>query len=131
IYGVFTKYQGGTMPTVRKDWLDKLQLPVPITLDDYYNVLKAFKEQDPDENGVDDTYGLTTAGTYELQGFFSAAGLKQRYVINEDGTRDVPYSTDAAIPVYEFLNRLYNDGILDPNSATNDSGKMRDLFLTD
>jgi len=131
VYGVFTKYQGGTMPTVRKDWLDKLKLAEPVTLDDYYNVLKAFKEQDPDGNGKPDTYGLTTAGMYELQGFFSAAGLKQRYVIDANGKRDIPYSTDAAIPVYEFLNRLYTEGILDPNFATNDSGKMRDLFLTD
>lgn len=131
IYGVFSKYQGGTMPTVRKDWLEKLNLAEPVTLDDYYNVLKAFKDQDPDGNGKQDTYGLTTAGMYELQGFFSAAGLKQRYVIKEDGTRDIPYSTDAAIPVYEFLKRLYEEGILDPNFATNDSGKMRDLFLTD
>ncbi|MGE7826950.1 extracellular solute-binding protein [Paenibacillus sp. NPDC093718] len=131
IYGVFTKYQGGTMPIVRKDWLDKLYLPEPATLDDYYNVLKAFTEQDPDGNGKKDTYGLSTAGMYELQGFFSAAGLKQRYVETADGKLDVPYSTDAAIPVYEWLNKLFEEGILDPNFTTNDTGKMRDLFLTD
>lgn len=131
IYGVFTKYQGGTMPIVRKDWLDKLNLSEPATLDDYYNVLKAFTEQDPDGNGKKDTYGLSTAGMYELQGFFSAAGLKQRYVETADGKLDVPYSTDAAIPVYEWLNKLFEEGILDPNFTTNDTGKMRDLFLTD
>ncbi|MEC0206032.1 extracellular solute-binding protein [Paenibacillus lautus] len=131
IYGVFTKYQGGTMPIVRKDWLDKLNLPEPVTLDDYYNVLKAFTEQDPDGNGKKDTYGLSTAGMYELQGFFSAAGLKQRYVETADGKLDVPYSTDAAIPLYEWLNKLFEEGILDPNFTTNDTGKMRDLFLTD
>ena len=130
IYGVFTKYQGGTMPIVRADWLRKLGLKEPVTLDDYYTVLKAFKEQDPDENGKDDTYGLTTAGMYEVQGFFSAAGLKQRYV-EIDGKLDVPYSTDAAIPIYQWLNRLYEEGILDPNFATNDTGKMRNLFLSD
>lgn len=131
IFGVFTKYQGGTMPIVRKDWLDKLNLSEPVTLDDYYNVLKAFTEQDPDGNGKKDTYGLSTAGMYELQGFFSAAGLKQRYVETADGKLDVPYSTDAAIPVYEWLNKLFEEGILDPNFTTNDTGKMRDLFLTD
>ncbi len=73
IYGVFTKFQGGTMPIVRKDWLKKLNLEEPKTLDDYYKVLKAFTEQDPDGNGKKkDTYGLSTAGMYELQGFFSA-----------------------------------------------------------
>ncbi|WP_248930209.1 extracellular solute-binding protein [Paenibacillus hamazuiensis] len=130
IYGVFTKFQGGTMPIVRADWLKKLNLPEPKTLDDYYKVLKAFTEQDPDGNGKKDTYGLSTAGSYELQGFFSAAGLKQRYV-EKDGKLDVPYATDAAIPVYEWLNKLYKEGILDPNFATNDTGKMRNLFLTD
>ncbi|KIL39813.1 ABC transporter substrate-binding protein [Gordoniibacillus kamchatkensis] len=130
IYGVFTKYQGGTMPIIREDWIKKLNLKDPVTLDDYYNVLKAFKEQDPDGNGKADTYGLSTAGMYELQGFFSAAGLKQRYV-EKDGKLDVPYSTDAAIPVYEWLNKLYKEGILDPNFTTNDTAKMRNLFLSD
>jgi putative aldouronate transport system substrate-binding protein len=130
IYGVFSKFQGGTMPIVRNDWLKKLNLQDPKTLDDYYKVMKAFTEQDPDGNGKKDTYGLSTAGMYELQGFFSAAGLKQRYV-EKDGKLDVPYSTEAAIPVYEWLNKLYKEGILDPNFATNDSGKMRNLFLTD
>lgn len=130
IYGVFTKFQGGTMPIIRNDWLKKLNLPEPKTLDDYYNVLKAFKEKDPDGNGKDDTYGLSTAGMYELQGFFSAAGLKQRYV-EKDGKLSVPYATDAAIPIYEWLAKLYKEGILDPNFATNDTGKMRNLFLTD
>jgi putative aldouronate transport system substrate-binding protein len=130
IYGVFSKFQGGTMPTVRQDWLEKLKLETPTTLDEFYTVLKAFKEQDPDENGADDTYGLTTAGMYEIQGFMSAAGVKQRYVI-EDGKRVIPYATEAAIPVYEWFAKLYNEGILDPNFATNDTGKMRNLFLTD
>ncbi|MDR6879714.1 extracellular solute-binding protein [Bacillus sp. 3255] len=130
IYGVFSKFQGGTMPIVRADWLKKLNLPEPKTFDDYYKVLKAFTEQDPDGNGKKDTYGLSTAGMYELQGFFSGAGLKQRYV-EKDGKLDVPYSTDAAIPVYEWLNKLYKEGILDPNFATNDTGKMRNLFLAD
>ena len=43
---------------IRKDWLDKLGLEQPKTIDDFYNVLKAFKEQDPDGNGANDTYGM-------------------------------------------------------------------------
>jgi putative aldouronate transport system substrate-binding protein len=129
-YGIFTKLQGGTMPTVRKDWLDKLGLKEPKTLDEYYNVLKAFKEQDPDGNGKADTYGLSTSGLYDIQGFMSAAGVKAGYVM-KDGKRTVPYATEAAIPIYEWFAKLYKEGILDPNFATNDSGKMRDLFLTD
>jgi putative aldouronate transport system substrate-binding protein len=129
-YAVFAKFQGGTMPIVRKDWLDKLHLKEPKTLDEYYTVLKAFKEQDPDGNGKADTYGLSTAGLYDVQGFMSAAGLKYRYVI-KDGKRTIPYASDAAIPMYEWFAKLTKEGIMDPNFVTNDTGKMRNLFLTD
>ena len=39
---------------LRKDWLDKLNLPVPDTMEDFYKVLKAFKTQDPNGNGLND-----------------------------------------------------------------------------
>lgn len=32
-------------PIIRKDWLDELGLPVPETIDEWYTVLKAFKEK--------------------------------------------------------------------------------------
>lgn len=130
IYGIFTKFQGGTMPTVRQDWMNKLGLKTPTTLDEYYEVLKAFKEKDPDGNGQNDTYGLSTAGLYEIQGFMSGAGVKAGYVM-KDGKRTIPYATEAAIPVYDWFAKLYKEGILDPNFATNDAVKMRDLFLAD
>ena len=41
---------------IRKDWLDKLGLDVPKTLDDVVEVARAFKNDDPDGNGVDDTW---------------------------------------------------------------------------
>lgn len=131
IYGIFNKKEGGTMPLVRKDWLDKLKLQEPKTLDEYYNVLKAFKEQDPDGNKKDDTYGLSTAGLYDIQPFMSATGVKARYVITADGKRTIPYATEQAVPVFEWFNKLFKEGILDPNFATNDSGKMRSMFQTD
>lgn len=43
---------------IRTDWLEKVGLDMPETLDDFYEVLKAFKEKDPDGNGKDDTYGM-------------------------------------------------------------------------
>lgn len=39
---------------IRQDWLDKLGLKMPTTVDEYYNVLKAFKTQDPNGNGLND-----------------------------------------------------------------------------
>jgi len=131
IYVVYNSGVSGTMPVVRADWLEKLGLEVPRTLDDFYRVLRAFTEQDPDGDGRDDTYGLSTAGLYDLKGFMNAAGVKAGYVIDESGKRTIPYATEAAIPVYEWFARLYREGILDPNFATNETSDMRDLFLTD
>ena len=39
---------------IRKDWLDKLGLKEPETVEEYYQVLKAFKTQDPNGNGIAD-----------------------------------------------------------------------------
>ncbi len=130
IYAVFNKFEGGTMPTVRADWLETLGLEVPTTVEEYDTVLTAFVEQDPDGNGEADTYGLSSAGLYDLQPFFGAYGVKARYVM-EDDQRTIPYATEAAIPAYEWLSELYEQGIMDPNFVTNDTGDMRNLFLAD
>jgi len=44
---------------IRKDWLDKLGLEVPKTVEDLKKVAKAFVEQDPDGNGQPDTIGIS------------------------------------------------------------------------
>ena len=46
---------------IRKDWLDKLGLQAPKTLDEYLAVMKAFTEKDPDGNGQKDTFGWSAA----------------------------------------------------------------------
>jgi putative aldouronate transport system substrate-binding protein len=45
---------------IRSDWLKKLNLTMPKTLDELEVVLKAFKEKDPDGNGKDDTIPMMT-----------------------------------------------------------------------
>ncbi|ULL17107.1 extracellular solute-binding protein [Paenibacillus sp. H1-7] len=49
---------GATMLWVRKDWLDNLGLPEPRTMDDVYKISAAFKNNDPDKNGKNDTVGI-------------------------------------------------------------------------
>lgn len=131
IYSVFNKFEGGTMPIVRQDWMEKLGFEEPKTLDDFYKIFKAFKEQDPDGNGKDDTYGLSISKLYDIQPFLSATGVKYRYVIDDEGNRTIPIATEAAVPVLEWLNKLYEEGLLDPDFATNDTTQMREKFLAD
>lgn len=132
IYGVFNKFEQGTLAIVRGDWLDKLGLDEPETFDDYYDVLYAFTYDDPDGNGVDDTYGMAIGYTlYDTVGLFGAYGLMRGWVYDESGQLYSPYATKAAIPVYEWLAKVYADGLVEPNFITNNSGAFRELFMTD
>ncbi|WP_205709675.1 extracellular solute-binding protein [Kineococcus siccus] len=48
---------------VRKDWREKLGLPVPTNWDELTALATAFGTQDPDGNGQADTYGMVIPGT--------------------------------------------------------------------
>lgn len=48
---------------IRKDWLDKLNLEEPESFEDLETIIKAFHDQDPDGDGVDDTLGLLLEST--------------------------------------------------------------------
>ena len=45
-------------PVIRQDWLDELGLDTPVTVDDYHDVLAAFR----DEKGATSPYGLAADG---------------------------------------------------------------------
>lgn len=129
-YTVFNKFEGARMLTVRQDWLDQLGLEAPETLDEVYNTMVAFRDQDPAGNGEGATLGLALAGTYDIQPFLSSEGILPGYV-EVDGKRTIPWASEAAIPVYEWLANLYAEGLLDPNFATATTADARNLFLTD
>lgn len=83
LYGIARKVStigGPMMMFIRQDWLDNLGLEVPTTIEELKNVAKAFTENDPDGDGIDDTYGLGIAGkdgfTYwsGIQTFFECYG---------------------------------------------------------
>jgi len=44
---------------IRADWLKALNLSVPQTTEELFEVAKAFATEDPDKNGADDTYGIS------------------------------------------------------------------------
>ncbi len=61
---------------IRQDWLDKLGLKAPTTLDEFMTVAKAFTNDDPDGNGKKDTYGM--CAFIDGSGL-NAAGLGPRF----------------------------------------------------
>ena len=55
-------YDSVPMMWIRADWLENLGLEVPKTIDEFKAVAHAFTFDDPDQNGVDDTYALAING---------------------------------------------------------------------
>jgi len=54
-----SRSDGTHLMWIRQDWLDKLGLAPPQTIDELERVATAFSEQDPDGNGQDDTFGIS------------------------------------------------------------------------
>ncbi|UQZ86349.1 Lipoprotein LipO precursor [Paenibacillus konkukensis] len=103
---------------INKQWLDKLKLPVPQTIDDFYQVMKAFTLNDPDGNGKNDTFGLLTTSSVDNGArAFKAAFNAEAYSVR-DGVVTPPEITPEYKEFLKFMNKLVNEKILDPEFPT-------------
>ena len=109
---------------VRKDWLDNLGLSVPTTTDELMEVLRAFTFDDPDGNGVNDTYGYgafveTDANLkgypgsrlWPIMGAFGVEGLWCFDAPNQGLSIYKPEFYDFMV----FLKGMCDEGVIDPN----------------
>jgi len=85
LYGIPACALSGQEPYlwIREDWLENLDLDAPVTVDDVFNVAKAFIQDDPDGNGKKDTIGLPlntwTLSTSGNNGFANVAPIFAAY----------------------------------------------------
>lgn len=123
---------------INQDWLDNLGLEVPTTIDEYYEVVKAFKEQDPDGNGQDDTFGFYVAEErgsntfgYIGRGFANSGNWGGDWVALEDGTITQYGMSDYARETYRFLSKCYDEELFNRGfvNELDAFGKVEDLFL--
>ncbi|RAV19002.1 extracellular solute-binding protein [Paenibacillus contaminans] len=103
---------------IRKDWLDKLGLPVPKTYDEYVETLRKFRNGDPDGNGKKDTYGFTTAGAGGSIGLDWPEYLKHGLTFPRkiENDRFVDIQTDPKIEfVINDVAKLIQEDLVDPD----------------
>ena len=96
-------------------------MEVPTTLDELYEVMKAFTFNDPDGNGQNDTYGFVGTGsnTAYYENIFAAYGIPMgRMILLEDGTVTTYMKHENYLKAVEYFRRLYQEGIMDPDFAT-------------
>ncbi len=114
---------------IRQDWLDNLGMEMPTTLDELHDVLYAFTYSDPDGNGVDDTYGMNGNGRYYFNYIFGAYGIqKESFYLQDDGSVVYTSATDAYKEVMKLLASWYAEGIIDPETITDDRTKQREKW---
>lgn len=51
---------------IKSDWLDQLNLTIPTTINEFYNVSRAFTYDDPNNSGNDNTFGIAVKKYMEL-----------------------------------------------------------------
>jgi putative aldouronate transport system substrate-binding protein len=112
--------------TYRQDWAIKAGIPVPKTTDDIYRLLKYFTENDPDGNGVKDTYGMTWCkwdGPLDIITTWFGGGNQW---VDQNG-RYVPYMfTQGYMDAMNFARRLYSEGLINDDFASRDTAIWAD-----
>lgn len=101
---------------VYQPWLDKLGLPVPQTMDEFYNACKKVVEGDMNGNGKKDEIGLTGSGVNA--GWFDCLMSSFTYAHDpnwrtlKDGKIDFIYTTDAWKEGIKYIKKFFDEGLI-------------------
>lgn len=129
---------------IRKDWLKNLNLQPPKNMDDVINIAKAFANNDPDQNGKKDTFGLNLDenlfnGWAGLDGFFNGyhaypfnpggkngTGMNLMF-LEKNGQLDYADIQPEVKTALGKLQELYKAGAINPEFSVMDGLKSAEL----
>ncbi|HZG86277.1 extracellular solute-binding protein [Paenibacillus sp.] len=123
---------------IRKDWLAKLNLPEPQTMDDVLRIADAFANQDPDGNGKKDSYGLALNKTLfwangggafgSLEGFFNGyRAYPQSWIKDANGNLAYGSIQPEMKAALAQLQEMYKNGLIDKEFGVKDESKEAEL----
>lgn len=116
---------------INQQWLDNLGLKQPTTTEEFYQVMKAFKEQDANGNGdPNDEIPLSTTknGTSAMiDGFlmapFQLTPMTTRMYVDNGVVTYAPIQ-EAYREGLRYLNKMYTEGLINPESFTQQSSNQ-------
>ncbi|MDR1538885.1 MAG: extracellular solute-binding protein [Clostridiales bacterium] len=127
---------GGILLWIRDDWLENLNKEAPTTMDELYELARSFTYDDPDLDGADDTYGLGLSKDLlsdycTIYGVFDAYGAPADandgfYYRGSDGRITNSYLEPGVKDGLLFLNKLYSEGIIDPEFTVKDGNVLQE-----
>lgn len=102
------KFPEGYVPSIRKDWLDKLGMKMPTTLKEIEIYLEAVKTRDPNGNGQADEYGFVPDnllyGMSNFAPFFIDANCSSLGPNSDQVEKYLDKKTGKVLPVYAHPN---------------------------
>lgn len=118
---------------VYQPWVEKLNLEIPDTTDEFYQMLKAFKEKDPNGNGQADEVPLAArnnrGGQIGLDLFlmnaFTTWGKYGFY--NDNGKAVFAPIAEEAKEGIRYMRTLYQEGLIHPDSFVMDRARVTAL----
>lgn len=114
---------------IRQDWLDKLGLKMPTTQEEFLEVARKFKNEDPDGNGKADTLPIAFHGNSVpiLRALF---GTHENQWFLEDGQLEFGRISDRYLDSLTFQKQLFDEGLIDKEYITDKSFQRSKQFLT-
>lgn len=115
---VYTLYQGRPLSRqgiiYRKDWADNLGLEAPTTTEEFYEMARAFTEDDPDGNGKDDTFGITDRSDLIYGAFKTVSSWfgTPNYWGEKDGELTPEFVFDEYVETMDFFKDIHENGYI-------------------
>lgn len=116
---------------IRKDWLNKLNLPVPKTTNELYDALLAFQTNDVNGNGLADEVARAGLGSFNngVAQFFGLGTDLVCFTDYDSGVLTSPWYMDGVKDYILFMKRLYEAGLLDLAESGNSAKVENRLAL--
>ena len=120
---------------IRYDWLEAVGKDVPTTTEELYDVLKAFKEGDPNGNGQKDEIPMVARrrgddAFYNIGALAYAFDADPDWVLRNGKTVYGP-SEDAYVDYVAYVARLFKDGLIDEELFTRQGNPRNEMFGRD
>lgn len=122
---------------IRDDWLENTNTTPPTTIEELVELARIFTEEDPDGNGVDDTYGFGLAGTVTQNNYGTLTGLANAFGVpgftntgtffrKDDGELTFAWIQPEMKEVLSVVRDMYAKGYINPEFTADDVATMEE-----
>lgn len=120
---------------VNEVWMNNLGITPPTTPDEFYDMLVRFKNEDANGNGdpndevplsnCTESTGSSSYMAGYLMNAFTYSNPRTKYLYVKDGSAAVSYNQEGWREGLRYLNKLYSEGLMDPEAYIQDRTTMK------